>query len=359
MVFVSAGFACGAPAKRDPVFIEWGGSGVGSFVYSSMAAMSEAVNSKSGYIKANIQTTAGTSVHYQMLKNGDIDIGSGSGFGDIEAWNGGTANYPEPIRVQRTILVFSRNFQTVMVPVKSGIDTMNDLNGKRLAVGPAGVPSYGIAMGTLNSLGIQANFLHSTLAEQVELYKDGRVDCFFLTSAGGNSNVLDAANTVESKLISLTEEEMRKCEEGALKGRSSRDVLTNEFYSFIPPGEKINVMNDHSSVNVLATMDDQVVYDILDCYWSQHENLRATLKGLNTKPENILMATTYIHPGAARYYKEVWNIDIPAEKNYALISIANRPSSKASKTSSNAKTACPFRHLSNDVDRAILAGWRG
>jgi len=312
MILMSAGLANGAP--RAPVYLEWGGAATGSFVYSAMAAMGEAVNSKSDYIKVNVQTTAGTSAHYQMLKNGDIDIGSGSGFADTEAWNGGTTTYPDPIQVQRTIMVFSRNFQTIIVPVKSGINTISDLNGKRLAVGPAGVPSNGIAMGTLKSLGIKADFLHSTMLEQVELYKEGRVDSFFLTSAGGNSNVLDAANSVESKLISLSDEEIKKILEGDLKGRSSRDTLTHEMYAFIPPGEVVHVMNDHSSVNVIATMDDQVVYDILDCYWSQHKDLSATLRGLNTIPEHILMATAYIHPGAARYYKEVWNIDIPSEK---------------------------------------------
>jgi hypothetical protein len=249
-----------------------------------------------------------------MFNNGDIDIGSGSGFADIEAWNGGSVMYPDPIQVQRTILVFSRNFQTIIVPVNSGINTINDLNGRRLAVGPAGVPSNSIAMGTLNALEIQADFVFSTMLEQVELYKEGRVDSFFLTSAGGNSNVLDAANSVESKLISLSDEEIERILGGELKGRSSRDTLTNEMYAFIPPGEVIHVMNDHSSVNVIATMDEQVVYDILYHYWSQHPELSATLRGLNTRPEHILMATNYIHPGAARYYKEVWNIDIPIEK---------------------------------------------
>lgn len=313
MIFVSAGFVDAAP--RDPVFIEWGGAAVGSAVNSAMTAMSEAVNRHSDYIRANIQATAGTSAHYLMFKNGLIDIGSGSGFGDMEAWHGGTAMFPEPIQVWRTIAVFSRNFQTVIVRADSGIYTMNDLNGRTIGIGPAGAPTSGMALGTLNSLGIQAaNLLHSTIVEQIELYIDGRVDAIILTSPGGNANVLNAFNSVPSRLISLTEEEMQKIEEGDLRGKSARDVLTNEFYSFIPPGEAINVMNDHSSVNVLATMDDQVVFDILDAYWSQHEELRATIGILTGLPEHILMATTYIHPGAARYYREVWNIDIPSER---------------------------------------------
>jgi TRAP-type uncharacterized transport system substrate-binding protein len=61
-----------------------------------MAAMGEAVNSKSDYINVNVQTTAGSIAHYQMFKNGEIDIGSGSGFADIEAWRGESANFSEP-----------------------------------------------------------------------------------------------------------------------------------------------------------------------------------------------------------------------------------------------------------------------
>jgi len=191
---------------------------------------------------------------------------------------------------------------------------MNDLNGRRLAVGPAGVPSNSIATGTLNALGIEADLVFSTMAEQVELYQEGRVDAFFLTSAGGNANVVNAAHAVESRLISLSDEEIEKILGGNLRGRSSRDILTNEIYSFIPPGEEIHVMNDHSSVNVIATMDEQVVFDILYHFWNQHHYLSATLRGLNTVPEHILMATAYIHPGAARYYREVWGIEIPSER---------------------------------------------
>jgi len=313
MVFTSFSLVSVASA-RESVFLEMGGSATGTFVFSSMAALSEAVNSNSDYIHINVQTTAGTSVHYHMLNEGLVDIASGSAFIDIEAWRGGSVLYPDPIQIHRTILMFARNYQTVLVPVGSGIYTMSDLNGRRISVGPSGIPSTGIAMATLEALGIEAELVFSTIGEQVELYQEGRVDAYFVTSAGGNANVVNAAHVVESRLLSLSEEEVERIMQGGLQGRSFPGVLTHETYAFIPPGEEITVMTDHSSVNVIADMDEQVVFDILYHFWNQHSYLRATLRGLNTTPEHIMMAAIYIHPGAARYYREVWGIDIPSER---------------------------------------------
>ena len=303
-----------AAAPKQPIYLEYGGSGTGTFVYSAQAAIGEMINSKSDWINVNVQTTAGSVAHYKMFADGLIQIGSGSGYSDYQSWNAESANFPDPLQAQRTIIVFSRNFQTILVPASSNIYTMSDLNGKRLAIGAAGAPTTGIAEATLSALGIQAEMLYSTMAEQVEMYKDGLVDCFFLTSAGGNANVLDATTSVESRLVTLTDEEIEKCVTGALKGKSSPDILTNEFYSFIPEGEEIRVMNDHSTVNVIAELDDDAVYEILTIYWDNQAEMRETLKGLNGAPEHILLATTYVHPAAARFYKDRFNIEIPAEK---------------------------------------------
>ena len=80
-------------------------------------AMAEAVNSASDFVNINVQTTAGTTSHYQMFKEGLITMGSGTGFADIQAWNGEGEVYSEPMQNQCTILVYSLNFQSLFVPV--------------------------------------------------------------------------------------------------------------------------------------------------------------------------------------------------------------------------------------------------
>jgi len=303
-----------APAKKAPVYLEFGAAGLGTATFTNMAAYGEVINSKSDYIHVNVQTTSGSVAHYQMFKEGALQLGTGAGTTDYFAWQGGNDIFKEPMRDQRTILVFSRTFQTVMVPVRSNINSMNDLKDKRIAVGALAAPSSIIALRTLSSLGINAKILTSTNAEMLELYKDGRADCYMLTSAPGNANILDAMNTINSKLISLTDEEVQKCVEGDLKGLSVPSKLTNAMYPFIAPGVEINVMTEASCLNVIVGMDDQLVYDLLDLYWSNYDELYANFRGLNCKPEEILTCSTYIHPGAAKFYKERFNIDIPADK---------------------------------------------
>ena len=303
-----------APEKHDPVFLEFGGAGLGTATYTQLAAYGEFINAQSDFVQVNVQTTAGSIAHYQMFLDKALQIATGAGSTDKLSWEGGNEIFPNQMRGQRTILVFGRTFQTVMVPVNSGINSMSDLNGKKITIGNQASPSGQIAQKTLSSLGIKADLLFGTSAEQVEQYKDGRADAYMMTSSAGNANVVDAQNTIESKFIALTDEEIKKCLEGDLKGLSSPSKLTNEQYNWIPVGEEYNVMTEFSCLNVLPEMEDHVVYELLDLYWKNYDELHSNFIGLNCGPEDILLATIPVHPGAAKYYKEVWNIDIPADR---------------------------------------------
>lgn len=305
---------CTVEAARELVHLEFGAAGIGSATFTNMAAFGEIINTRSDYIRVNVLTTAGSVAHYHLFREGAIQLGTGAGTTDHFAWEGGNEIFPEPLRDWRTIVPFSRTFQTVMVRTGSGLYRMSDLQGRRIAVGARAAPSSEIAIRTLSSLGITANIMHSTNAEQVELYMDGRADVYMLTSAAGNANVLNAMNTVDSRLISLTDEEVRMIMEGDLKGLSSPALLTNEMYDFIAPGEEITVMTEVSVLNVIADMDDQLVYDILDLFWSNHAELFENFRGFNTSPEDILLISSPVHPGAARFYRERFNIEIPAER---------------------------------------------
>jgi TRAP transporter TAXI family solute receptor len=301
----------GSESSQEAVYLEAGGASNTSFVYSAMVALSEVVNNNSDYIQINVQTTAGSTAHYQMFKDGNIQIGTGSGFADVQAWNGGTSAYPDPMQNQRTILVVSRNFQSILVHADSGINTMTDLNGKKIAVGNAGAPTSEIALGTLSSLGIKPlDTVFSTPTEMVDMFKDGLIDCMMYTSGAGNSLILDATNGIDAKFISLSDEEIQKCLDGDLKGKSNGDTMDHSIYSAIPEGEVIGIMNDYSSINVVAGMEDQIVYDILTLYWDNLESMRSGLKGMNGTPENIMLVNASVHPAAAKYYKDKFNIDV-------------------------------------------------
>jgi len=313
MIALTGAFAANS-AQHEPVFQEWGGAGPGSFTFAAMAAIGEAVNATSDFLSVNVQTTVGSLAHYHMFEQGFLHAGSGAGTTDIEAWTGGTTNFPQPIQSFRSILVFTRTFQTIIVRADSGIYTVADLEGRTIAVGAAGAPAAAIAAGTLSALGVNANFVYTTSAEMVDLYIDGRVDVFMLTSAGGNANVINVMNSVNSRLINLTDEEIQTVLEGELRGRITATQLTNDIYDFIPEDAPLNVLMEITVLNVVDTTEDHVVREILDIYWSQHADLFAVLRGLNGLPEDILRVSAYIHPEAARFYEEVFNIYIPADR---------------------------------------------
>ena len=305
-------------APKEPVYIECGGAGNTTFVYSALVAMAEAINGTSDFVNINVQTTSGTTSHYQMIADGLVQMASGTGFSDNQAWNGKGLVYTTPMQNQCTILVYSLNFQSIFVPEKSPVQDVMDLEGKKVGVGAAGTPSADVALGTLRALGFEdgknITIVYSTVGDAVEMYKDGNLDAIVFCNAAGSAGIVDATTTVASRWISLTEEQRTTVLNGELKGMNAPDVLKHEHFANIPEGTEIQTINDHGSLNVTLDMEDDVVTEILTIYWDQYKTIKESLSGLNGTPESILLATTYVHPAAAKYYKDVWNIEVPAEK---------------------------------------------
>ena len=301
---------------RQKVYLECGGASNTSFVYSVMVALSEVVNSSSDFVGMNVQATGGSNAHYQMYVDGLVQMGTGSAYGDISAWRGGSETFPNPLQNARVLLVTATNYQCVIVRVDSGINSMSDLNGKQIAVGNAGAPTCEFAEGTLKSLGINYTPVYSTAGEAVDMLKDGIVDCLIYTAAPGNSIALDAMAGPPCKLISLTAEEAEKCvgPGGLLYELNGAAPMTSAEYEVIPAGEEVIAITDFGDFNVNKDMEDDVIIELLDCYWNNIEGLRTGLKGLTGTPELMADMKGYTLPVIAKYYKDKFGVEIPADR---------------------------------------------
>ena len=305
-----------APVKKDLVTIECGGAGNTTAVYAGHVALSDAVNRNSDFVRINVQATAGSTAHYKMFEDKDIDMGTGSGWADVKAYAGGTELYPEPMLGFGTAIIISKNFQSIIVRSNSGINSVADLAGKKIGVGSKGSPASEMAIGTLTALGVtNAEYAYLTTGEVADMFKDGQLDCLISTNPVGNANLIDVTSSVDCKFINITEEEMKICMENDLKGKTTPSYLTHDDYpTAIPAGEKIYTITDYSGTNISLDVADDVVYEICKLYWDNIVDVRTAVAGNNGNAEDILMATAVVHPGAAQYYKEVLNIDLPAEK---------------------------------------------
>jgi TRAP transporter TAXI family solute receptor len=305
--FSVTSFAANPPEGRAPVHLVAGGAGVATTIFAVHAAMADVVNRLSDNIRITVQATAGSMAHYRMFTNGDIDIGTGSGWADATAFFGGTETFPEPRTDWGTIIIASRNLQKIIVHANSDIETISDLAGRRIGVGSAGSPASEMAKGTLDSLGItNVHYVYLTSGEVADMFIDGQIDAYISTNPVGNAIIVNVITSVDSRFISLTEEDRQIAMSGRLAGRVNPGYLTHYDYpEAIPAGQRVITITDYGSSSASINVPDDIIYDIVSIFWENIDEIRIVAAGgTNADMEDITLATGLIHPGAARFYRE-------------------------------------------------------
>lgn len=187
----------------------------------------------------------------------------------------------------------------------SGIRTIRDLVGKRVAVGAAGSGIEANARQILRAFGItyaqfaRADFL--SMAEATTAIRDGHIDAAFFTTGVGAAAVTELANTIPITMVTIAGPEV--------------EALRREFpfYStFTLPAQTYRGMTTavptiavRAMIVVRADMDERLAYDITRALFANLDDFgRAHVRG-----RDLTLATAQdgmhipLHPGAERFFR--------------------------------------------------------
>mgnify|MGYP000973124708 FL=1 len=199
----------------------------------------------------------------------------------------------------------------------SGITKMEELEGKRVAVGAVGSGPYELAKAVLDSgYGIWDKIDKLTIAtsDSPDALKDGTVDAMVAHLSSGFPaaylSELDATN-VELYYIGVSDDAMAKIQEDlpfeiATQLKSGDSRLTKLDHD-------LTSMSNTQFIAVRPDVSEDLVYAFTKVLFENAEELDAYhALGATIRKENALEGLDpglSIHPGAARYYKEagVWD----------------------------------------------------
>ncbi len=206
----------------------------------------------------------------------------------------------------RTIAALYPNYLQIAVTKKSGIKTIEDLKGKKVAVG---APASGTELSTqrvLEAYGMQyadirADYL--SFSEGVEGMKNGTVDAVVISSGLPNSGLLELATTEEITIVEIEEEKILHMQAD----------YPSFFPTTIPAGTYKGQDEDIKTIgvnNVLMTHKDvseEVVYELTKALFDHVDKLidsHKAAEGIDLKKaqENL---PSPLHPGAEKFYKEM------------------------------------------------------
>jgi len=187
----------------------------------------------------------------------------------------------------------------------SGIKSVKDLVGKRVAVGAQGSGTELNARQILEAFGLTYNDIkpdYLSFAEAASNMKDGHIDAAFITGGVPTSAVIDMSKTAKVTVVPVTGAEV-----GTLQSKypfyGKFTIPANTYDGQTTGVETVAVK---AMIVCRGDLDEKLVYDITKALFS---NL-ADFGAVHARGKDLTLATAKVampiplHPGAEKYFKE-------------------------------------------------------
>lgn len=254
-------------------------------------------------INSKSQATGASVENINLIKEGKIEMAFVMSDVLTEAVNG-TGNFSEKVENVEQVATLYPNFVQIVTTQDSGIETIEDLVGKRVAVGDQ---NSGVEVNARNLLAghgityddIQVDYLG--YAEAADGLKSGAIDAAFLTSGLPNASVLELSKTLDIKMVSVDPaniEKLAKDQPYFVAMEIPADTYGNA--EAVPTAAIMNALV------VSSELSEDDVYKLTKSFFDNLETLgnahqAATEVSLEKAQEGMVAP---VHPGAKKYYDE-------------------------------------------------------
>lgn len=210
---------------------------------------------------------------------------------------------PEDYKKIRSLFPIPYLTMHVVVGADSGINSFNDLKGKSLLIGKG---SFGAkeAQKYIELFGLKndVKLIGAELSGAVSALKNGQIDGFATSGSYPAPNVIEAAASVNIKLLNMDDAQIAKTKRNKL---------------IIPAGTYSGVNKDISTTTLpvgfytTTNMSEEVAYKMTKAFWESKPALEKQSSWWKAiTPKNLDMFNTKLHKGALKYYMEI-NAKIP------------------------------------------------
>ncbi len=261
-------------------------------------------------IKVTAESSGASVANANLIASGNTDFAIMQNDIAYHAYHGKEGMFEEPVENLRGVAVLYPEHIQCIVREDSGIETVSDLEGKRVAVGPIGsgttenvkqiISAWDMTLDDFKSEQLQAR-------QASDYLKDGRIDAAFFTVAVGAAAIKDIATVVDVEVLDIT--------------GPNADKLVEEvpFYTQqpVPAGSYPGQDEDATTVSVMALLsaradlDQDIVYKIMKAMYENIDRIHeAHAKFKNISVDDAMKGMTLpLHPGAEKYLKEVGVVD--------------------------------------------------
>jgi TRAP transporter TAXI family solute receptor len=303
-------YACGVQAANPswPTSLTLGSASPGGVYIIYGDAVAKILTDKLG-IPVNPLPTQGPVHNIKLLESGGAQLGLTTMGVALQGWNG-TGDWTEgkKFRNMRALFpMYDTPFQAIVLQ-RSGITTLEQLNNRRVGIGPRAGTGGTYIPEVMKVLGISAEIRYGSLGDVASELFANHYDAF-LTLVGAPLPAIKEVETQQPVIfIRPTAEQIE----------TVRKAMPEFSPSKIPAGSYRLLEKDYDTFGVFnfaigrADLPDDLVYQLMKAVFENRPTLlKAHSAAAETIPQNVLKDTFLpLHPGALRYYREV-GITIP------------------------------------------------
>jgi TRAP transporter TAXI family solute receptor len=315
LVAGTTALAGGAAAAQDQTFIAIGTGGVTGVYYPTGGAICRLVNRDRAEhgIRCGVESTGGSVFNINAIRNGELEFGVAQSDWQFHAFNG-TSQFAEQGPFEELRAVFSVHPEpfTVVARADAGIETFEDLRGKRVNIGNPGSGQRATMEVVLEAIGWTTDDFSMAAelqpAEQSQALCDNNIDAMIYTVGHPSGSIQEATTACDSVLVDVDGEAIRQL------------VADRPYYrvATIPGGMYRGNPDDTTTFGVGATfvtsadVPEEVVYTVVSAVFENLDQFRslhpafANLEAASMANDSL---SAPLHPGAERYFREAGLIE--------------------------------------------------
>lgn len=303
---LAAALALGATGVAAQQQLSIATGGTGGVYYPYGGGLAELIGKYVDGYSAVAEVTGASVENMGLIARGDSDIAIALADTVYAGYTGTGKLAGKQMPDTRALGSIYPNAIQIVTMADSGIESLDDLKGKRVSVGAPGSGTELSAQTLLAANGITYDDIDEqrlNFNETADALRDGDIDAGFWSVGPPTSSILNLATTRDIRLISLTADEVAK----ALAAEPTFAPYTLRAGLYEGMDAPVPTISTPNVLIVNAAMDEDLAYQITRNMFEHVADLIAVHPAANDTTVEFSLTSTPIplHPGALRYYEEV------------------------------------------------------
>lgn len=283
------------------------------------AGLDSAVKAEYPGSTVTYQTSGGGIANVAVLQRGDASLGMVED-AVLELARDGAAPFREPVNDDIRVLAYLYTWapmQAVMrkeFAEKHGISSFEDIAEVKppitIAINKRGNIASNVAETMLEAIGAGpdelkswgGDIIYAASSEQSGLLQDRRIDMLLNSLFVGQSSIMQAASSVDVKLLPLSEDTIQEVSE---KTGTSAFTIPGGAYDWAP--EETQTVSVSTALAVRSDMDEEMAYNLTKALYENYDKIANVHPAMESLTPEVMADVDVVpyHDGAERYLKEV------------------------------------------------------